>query len=170
MSFLTVSAIVPPATVLPYAAASAPEGWLICDGSAVSRSTYANLFAAIGTTYGSGDGLTTFNLPNTQGIFLRGAGSQIISGITYNGTRGTSENDNMQGHWHELGDNSGNVSNSRPSGTASGGPTSISGSTTGGGFSVSRALNFVNNTVNGSPRSGNETRPANISVNYIIKI
>lgn len=46
-----------------------PDGWLVCDGSAVSRSTYSSLFAAIGTTYGPGDGSTTFNLPDTTGAW-----------------------------------------------------------------------------------------------------
>ena len=47
-----------------------PDGWLLCNGAAVSRTTYANLFAVIGTKYGSGDGSTTFNLPNLHGRFL----------------------------------------------------------------------------------------------------
>lgn len=51
---------------------TAPNGWLECDGSAVSRTTYADLFAVIGTNYGSGDGSTTFNLPDFRGYFLRG--------------------------------------------------------------------------------------------------
>lgn len=51
--------------------ASVPDGFLSCDGSAVSRSTYGNLFAAIGTTYGVGDGSTTFNLPNASGFVIR---------------------------------------------------------------------------------------------------
>jgi microcystin-dependent protein len=46
---------------------SVPTGWLACDGSAVSRTTYADLFAAIGTNFGVGDGSTTFNLPNRKG-------------------------------------------------------------------------------------------------------
>ena len=50
-----------------------PSGWLLCDGSAVSRTTYAELFAAIGTTYGVGDGTTTFNLPNFIGRVVQGA-------------------------------------------------------------------------------------------------
>ena len=50
-----------------YAGSTAPEGWLICDGSAVSRTTYSSLFTAIGTTYGAGDESTTFNLPNLKG-------------------------------------------------------------------------------------------------------
>ena len=55
-----------------FAANSVPTGWLRADGSSVSRTTYANLFAAIGTTYGAGNGTTTFNLPDLRGQFLRG--------------------------------------------------------------------------------------------------
>lgn len=55
---------VKPGFVMSFAGASVPTGWLLCDGSAVSRTTYAKLFAAIGTTYGVGDGSTTFNLPD----------------------------------------------------------------------------------------------------------
>ena len=58
-----------------YSGSSAPTGWLICDGSAVSRTTYSDLFNIIGTTYGSGDGSTTFNLPNMKGRFPLGVGS-----------------------------------------------------------------------------------------------
>lgn len=53
-----------PGMIKPFAGTTVPTGYLLCDGSAVSRTTYANLFAAIGTTYGSGDGSTTFNIPN----------------------------------------------------------------------------------------------------------
>ncbi len=53
--------------IIPFAGGTVPTGWLECDGSAVSRTTYADLFSAIGTTYGSGDGSTTFNLPNLKG-------------------------------------------------------------------------------------------------------
>jgi microcystin-dependent protein len=60
-------------TVVPYAGTAAPEGWLLCDGSAVSRTTYAALFAAIGISHGLGDGVNTFNLPDYRGRFLRGA-------------------------------------------------------------------------------------------------
>ena len=59
--------LAPPGVVLPYAGSSAPSSWLLCDGSAVSRTTYADLFAAISTTYGTGDGTTTFNLPDLTG-------------------------------------------------------------------------------------------------------
>ncbi len=53
--------------VVCFAGASAPSGWLMCDGSAISRAAYSDLFAAIGTKYGIGDGSTTFNLPDMRG-------------------------------------------------------------------------------------------------------
>lgn len=62
---------VPPGVVAYFALNSAPTGWFAADGSAVSRTTYANLFAAIGTTWGAGDGSTTFNIPDLRGYFLR---------------------------------------------------------------------------------------------------
>lgn len=57
----------PIGAIVPYGSATAPTNWLVCDGSAVSRTTYAELFAVIGTSFGSGDGSTTFNLPNLKG-------------------------------------------------------------------------------------------------------
>ena len=58
--------------VVAFAGSTSPAGWLLCDGSAVSRTTYAALFAVIGTTYGSGNGSTTFNLPNLIDRFIQG--------------------------------------------------------------------------------------------------
>ena len=65
----------PVGTIQMYGGSSAPTNWLKCDGSAVSRETYASLFAVIGTTYGNGDGVTTFNLPNLTDRMPIGAGS-----------------------------------------------------------------------------------------------
>jgi microcystin-dependent protein len=62
-----LAALVPSGTINQTARATAPTGYLLCDGSAISRSTYASLFDAIGTAYGVGDGSTTFNIPNLQG-------------------------------------------------------------------------------------------------------
>lgn len=62
----------PIGAVVSYAGLNAPTGWLICDGRAVSRTTYANLFAIIGTQYGAGDGSTTFNIPNLKGKIVVG--------------------------------------------------------------------------------------------------
>jgi microcystin-dependent protein len=61
--------------IFPYAGASAPTGFLLCDGSAVSRTTYADLFTLISTTYGAGDGSTTFNVPDLKGRFPLGYAS-----------------------------------------------------------------------------------------------
>ena len=65
----------PIGTISAFAGSAAPAGYLICDGRAVSRTTYAQLFAVIGTTYGSGDSNTTFNLPNIQGKTIVGVSS-----------------------------------------------------------------------------------------------
>tara|TARA_R100001510_G_C7637608_1_gene195514 strand:- start:992 stop:1615 length:624 start_codon:yes stop_codon:yes gene_type:complete len=59
-------------TIKPWGKATAPNGYLLCDGAAVSRTTYADLFAVIGTTYGAGDTSTTFNVPDLQGKFPQG--------------------------------------------------------------------------------------------------
>ena len=65
--------------IKPWTKTTAPDGYLLCDGSAVSRTTYADLFAVISTTYGSGDGSTTFNVPQLQGKMPQG-----YDGNTYN--------------------------------------------------------------------------------------
>ena len=83
----------PPGAIISFGASSAPSGWLICDGTAVSRTTYAALFAVLGSTWGAGDGSTTFNVPDLRGQFLRGFDSRatatsqdttFVSGITTN--------------------------------------------------------------------------------------
>ena len=74
--------IMPAGSVIPYAGTSAPTGFLFCDGSAVSRSTYAALFAVIGTTYGSGDGSSTFTLPDLRGRVV--AGQDDMGGASAN--------------------------------------------------------------------------------------
>jgi microcystin-dependent protein len=63
--------VMPTGVILPYGGTSAPTGWLACDGTAISRTTYASLFASIGTSFGVGDGSTTFNLPDLRGRFPR---------------------------------------------------------------------------------------------------
>lgn len=78
-----VSTLMPAGLVLPYAGGSAPSGYLVCDGSAVSRTTYLTLFTALGgaaSPYGSGDGSTTFNLPDLRGRVI--AGHDIAVGGT----------------------------------------------------------------------------------------
>jgi len=69
--------------VVPFAGSSAPTGWLMCDGSAVSRTTYANLFGIIGETYGAGDTSTTFNLPDLRSRLPVGAGTAPTKVATF---------------------------------------------------------------------------------------
>jgi len=64
--------LVPTATIAPFAGSTAPTGWIFCAGQAVSRTTYASLFAVIGTTYGAGDGSTTFGAPDLRGRMALG--------------------------------------------------------------------------------------------------
>lgn len=72
VAFSPYEAMVPTGSTQMFAGTSAPRGWLIADGSAVSRTTYAALFSVIGTTYGAGNGSTTFNLPDLRGVVVRG--------------------------------------------------------------------------------------------------
>jgi microcystin-dependent protein len=78
----TVTSDIPVASVIPYAGTSAPTGWLLCFGQAVSRTTYASLFAVVSTTYGVGDGSTTFNLPDLRGRVV--AGEDDMGGTSAN--------------------------------------------------------------------------------------
>lgn len=93
----------PPGKFGEFGMPTAPTGWLECNGAAVSRSSYAALFAAIGTTWGAGDGSTTFNLPDARGYALRGwdHGSGVDAGRAF----GSTQQDAFQTHQHEfLGD------------------------------------------------------------------
>ena len=152
--------LLPAGAVMPFAMDSAPSGWLAANGDAVSRSTYAALFAAISTTHGVGNGSKTFNLPDVRGIFVGGSGSQTISGTTYNKTFAAKEGDAFQGHWHEIW------------GIAS------QGAQVGGADDVQTATSLLSSTsvraavsdgTNGTPRTASETRPANIALLYCIK-
>lgn len=85
----SLNGVAPIGTLLPYAGASSPTNWLLCDGGTISRATYAELFAIIGETYGAGDGSTTFALPDLRGRAPVGkdnmggtAASRITSGVS----------------------------------------------------------------------------------------
>lgn len=81
-TYASGNSLVPSGALMPFAGASAPTGFLLCDGSAVSRSTYATLFSAVSTTYGSGDGSSTFNLPDLRGRVI--AGQDDMGGASAN--------------------------------------------------------------------------------------
>lgn len=140
------------------ARSSTPSGYLLCDGSAVSRTTYARLFTAIGTSFGIGDGSTTFNLPDGRGGTLRGVGTS--SGYTQNVTitLGTKQNDSFQGHFHEG-------SSPVEGGGYGTGPFSTA-SYRGGATYVTSPRD---DGTSGTPRTASETRMKNIGVNFYIK-
>lgn len=100
----TVNTNTPVGTVSLFAGSTAPTGWLICNGSAVSRTTYASLYSVIGTTYGNGDGSTTFNLPNLSGRIAVGYDSSDTNFNTLGLTGGESTHtltvNEMPSHHH----------------------------------------------------------------------
>lgn len=135
---------VPPGAVMHFAMNSPPTGWLRANGAAVSRATFAALFAAIGTTYGAGDGSTTFNLPDLRGEFLRGwdDGRGVDTGRVF----GSAQGDELRSHNHDVGLGS-SLTEYRPQNSTFLGP----GST--------RTLNT----------GGAETRPRNVAMLACIK-
>jgi microcystin-dependent protein len=105
--------VAPSGAVMAYAGSAAPAGWLMCDGAAVSRSTYADLFAAIGTAFGPGDGSSTFNLPDLRGRAPIGAGQGSgLTNRTLGGVLGVeSHAHTVNGHTHSVGSESPGTSN-----------------------------------------------------------
>ena len=95
--------LVPTGAMMPYAASIAPNGWLLCDGSAFSRTTYLTLYSLIGTTYGNGDGVNTFNLPNLKGrtIFgVNGSDPSFSLGVTGGSKTATLTTNELPEHTH----------------------------------------------------------------------
>lgn len=167
------------------AATSCPTGSVHADGTNALRTggtecgggACDNLFAAIGTTYGAADG-THFYFPDTRGVFIRGQGSQTISAIGYTGTQGTTQGDQAQGHNHSItdpghnhvmtnmlrypGGGGSNYGEGTTTNTIFGSPTTDANTT---GIAVT---NPTSDGSNGTPRTGSETRPANIVMKYCI--
>lgn len=144
--------------------ASAPTGYLLCAGSAVSRTTYAALFAIIGTTFGVGDGSTTFNLPNYT--------NRMPYGTTVGATGGSADSVVVShthtitdsGHTHGLVGNTVNNNNGIPTGLTNSAP-----SYTGPGGGISS--NTTGISVNTAGVSGtNANLPPYLGINFIIKV
>ncbi|WP_367394518.1 phage tail protein [Cupriavidus sp. Agwp_2] len=137
-----------PGSIVFHAKNTAPSGWLKANGAAVSRATYADLFAEISTTFGAGDGSTTFNLPELRGEFLRGWDDS--RGIDSGRSFGSWQADLLKTHIHNY--------LAFPNGAGAGGA----------------ALNSANTGTSSSPTTeptgGAETRPRNIALLGIIKI
>jgi microcystin-dependent protein len=151
-------ALLPAGAVQAFAMNNAPSGWLAANGSNVSRSTYAALFTAIGTTYGAGDGSTTFALPDLRGYFVRGSGTNGDG--TAAGTFAAKQADAFQAHRHGITSGSFYYVGSGSLG-ASGGSAIPAQTIAVGDATVSGA--------NGTPRTATETRPKNIAMLYCIK-
>lgn len=92
----------PAGIIMPFAGTVAPEGYLFCDGSAVSRTTYATLFGVIGTTFGAGDGSTTFNVPDLSGRVPLGVSSTHLLGTTGGSETVTLTESELPSHVHEV--------------------------------------------------------------------
>lgn len=99
-----IASFEPVGSVKMFAGVSAPSKWLICDGSAVSRTTYSQLFSAIGTTYGAGDGSTTFNLPDLRDKVPIGASTNYALGSTGGEATHTLTTAEMPSHGHIASD------------------------------------------------------------------
>ncbi|MEI3507734.1 MAG: phage tail protein [Bacilli bacterium] len=97
-----VSATVATGTVNMWSSSTIPSGYLLCDGRAVSRTTYANLYKIIGTTYGAGDGSTTFNLPNMGGKSVVGKSSTKSISSTGGSNTSTLTAANLPSHNHSI--------------------------------------------------------------------
>lgn len=158
-------------SVIPFAQVSAPTGWLVCDGTAVSRSVYAALYAAIATVYGVGNGSTTFNLPDLRGEFVRGfddgagndpdAATRTDSGGGITGDNiGTKQAGDVGAHDHkiELATLPRSLDWARPAG----GGTSFEPQYEG---NLSTTRDGLTNENTGT----NETRPRNVAMLYCIK-
>jgi microcystin-dependent protein len=158
----TDSRLVPAGAVMPFAMNSAPSGWLQANGDLVSRSTYSALFSAIGTTYGSGDGSTTFNLPDLRGYFLRGSGTNIDG--TASGNFGSKQSDDVKPHSHPV---------SWAFGTCVLSVQEIQGGRSTGSATTVTDINvstgFPSASIAIQTNLGTETRPKNIAMMYCIK-
>jgi len=153
------TAYTPAGAVMTFAQASAPDGWLKADGLDVSRTTYATLFAAIGTTYGVGDGSTTFGLPDMRGEFARGLDDG--RGVDAGRTLGSSQSDEFESHTHTVTSNFilGNTDTTRNN----------TNQVADRGATNANYNPIYNPTYTAANSGGTETRPRNVALLYCIK-
>jgi microcystin-dependent protein len=182
---------VPSGTVVAFTGTTAPTGWLLCNGSAVSRTAAATatLFGVIGIAFGGGDGTTTFNLPNYQGMFLRGVDNGFgndpdsasrtapsPAGATSPGNTGDEVGSvqayQVQGHTHAITDPGHTHSPTHGQSFWEGSPTIASTAcfnNTSGDCYADGLLTTSTTGITIDSAGGKETRPINAYVNWIIK-
>ena len=169
--------VMPTGVVLPFAGTAAPTGWLACDGTAISRTTYAALFSAVGTSYGVGDGSTTFNLPDFRGRFPRfndamfgGSAAGRDSGRVLGSAQGHSIQ--QHGHTNRVFEGSSGATYSEPLivGDLAWGTSGTAGLQDPGSFAHNGSGGVTGLYGGTSPSVAGETRPINLSINAIIKV
>ena len=166
-----------PGMISQYAGTTSPNGWMICDGSAVSRTTYSALYSAIGNSYGSGDGSTTFNLPNLKGRVPVGRDSAQTEFDSLGETGGaksvtlTSAQSGLSAHSHGVSD-PGHIHYQSGIGLAANGSRAGLVNPDGIGFTATGSqvtgISINNNTAINASEAHTNLQPY-ITVNYIIK-
>ena len=146
-----VSAALPSGTVVPFAGTSAPTGYLLAQGQAVSRTTYSDLFSAIGTTYGTGDGSSTFNLPDLRGRVV--AGKDDMGGSSAN--RLTDQTGGLNGD--TLGDTGGSETHTLTT-------AQLAAHTHGAGSYVAQLTGGANSSAGGLGSNGGNAGTINLTV------
>lgn len=155
----TLYADAPIGSIIPFGGTTAPDGFLLCQGQAVSRTTYAELFAVIGTSFGSGDGSTTFNVPDLRETVPVGSGTRG-SGVTVHDTYtvGRFKDDQLQDHRHyRFSDDANGSAYASTAGTGVWTPSSESGD-------YGSEVGHIS-----TGRTGTTTHGKQLGVNYIIK-
>ena len=162
----------PTGSVYTFAGSTVPTGWLKCNGALLSRTTYASLFAVIGTTYGAGDGSTTFALPDLRGEFVRGVddGRGVDAGRVLGSAQAgqnashthTANTSPAGGHSHAF-ENLARIADADRGSTAS--LWSIDSSVT----QTTSAVGDHTHAITVDASGGNESRPRNVAMHYIIK-
>lgn len=154
----------PAGTIIAFSAMTLPDGFLNCNGAAISRTTYADLFAVIGIQYGNGDGINTFNLPDLRGEFLRGWDNG--RGVDVDRAFGSGQGDAIRNITAAIGANGGATSAGRMEGAIYGTDGYPSANGIGGNAGNNGTLHFDASRV---VPTGPENRPRNVAINYCIK-
>lgn len=170
--YIATMETVAPGVVAFYPKTTAPTGWLKANGAAVSRSTYAALFSAIGTTFGAGDGITTFNIPDLRGEFIRGLddGRGVDTGRILSATAQTDQNKSHSHTGTATSNGAHTHTTTIPNLNEGGGTRGLSQANTSGSSTyASSSAGAHTHTVTTVANGGTEARPRNIALLACIK-